>query len=77
VLILIAPNEGIYTPGQIAHHRRATEQFSDHIRELVNAGSIELAARRLPSSAPPYEIARSSGKHVWPARFERLQDGSE
>jgi DNA-binding transcriptional ArsR family regulator len=44
VLILILLNEGIYTPGEIAEIiEEPLNNVSNHIRELVDAGSIELA----------------------------------
>ena len=44
VLILIVLNEGINTPGQVAAIiEEPVKNVSNHIRELVDAGSIELA----------------------------------
>lgn len=44
VQILIILNEGTFTPGQIAHIiGEPLNRVSNHIRELVDAGSIELA----------------------------------
>lgn len=44
VLILIVLNEGVYTPGQVAAIiDEPVKNVSNHIRELVDAGSIELA----------------------------------
>lgn len=43
VHILIVLNEGVFTPGQIAHIiEEPLNNVSNHIRELVDAGSIEL-----------------------------------
>ena len=44
VHILIVLNEGTFTPGQIAHIiDEPLNNVSNHIRELLDAGSIELA----------------------------------
>jgi DNA-binding transcriptional ArsR family regulator len=44
VLILIVLNEGVYTPGQVAAIiDEPVKNVSNHIRDLVDMGSIELA----------------------------------
>ncbi len=44
VLILIVLNEGVYTPGEVAAIiDEPLNNVSNHIKELVEAGSIELA----------------------------------